>query len=277
MNTMERKQLGLEKARQVADGLGSAVEMMAGESVKAAISEANSAAWPNGGSALALKCTFGFTEAPLWVVAAEEAWSDIANAAVTGAGIEDADADLRRQTWRELISQAANPLIADRSQDPAVRLNVEEVPSAPADESAEIFALELTFGTKTFSRFYVSLPAALLDALAGKAEPAAAESGPQVPATLDRLLDVELPLSVSFGRTNVPVQEVLKLASGSIIELNCPANDLVEVIVNNCMIARGEVVVIEGNYGVRIREIISRSERLALHNMKGATPMRLSA
>jgi twitching motility protein PilT len=96
--------------------------------------------------------------------------------------------------------------------------------------------------------------------------------------TLDRLLDVELPLSVSFGRTNVPVHDILKLGSGSIIELNCPANDLVEIIVNNCMIARGEVVVIEGNYGVRVREIISRSERMALQNVKGgAAPMRLTA
>ena len=78
-------------------------------------------------------------------------------------------------------------------------------------------------------------------------------------------------MSVAFGRTTVPVHDILKLASGSIIELNCPANDLVEIIVNNCMIARGEVVVIEGNYGVRVREIISRSERMALHNVKTNT------
>ena len=200
-------------------------------------------------------------------------------AAVTGAGIEDADADLKKQTWRELISQAANPLLADRAQDPAVKLNVEEAPGAPAEEAGEVFAVELTFGNKTFPRFYLSLTAGLLDAFGKTAEAEPQEKETRVPPTLDRLLDVELPLSVSFGRTNVPVHDILKLSSGSIIELNCPANDLVEIIVNNCMIARGEVVVIEGNYGVRVREIISRSERMALQNVKGQGPaaMRLSA
>lgn len=276
---MERKQLGAEKARQLANALASAIELMAGESAKASISESNAGAWKDASAALTLKCTFGFTEAPLWIVASEEAWSEVASAAVAGAGIEDADADLRKQTWQELISQAANPLIADRTQDPAVKLSMEEAPAAPAEEVGEVFAVELTFGTKTFARFYVALTAALLEAFGGKAETAPQEPETRVPPTLDRLLDVELPLSVSFGRTHVPVHDILKLSSGSIIELNCPANDLVEIIVNNCMIARGEVVVIEGNYGVRIREIISRSERMALQNVKGnnLTPMKLTA
>lgn len=272
MNTMERKQLGLEKARQLANALGSAVELMAGESAKASISEANAAAWKDAASPLVLKCTFGFTDAPLWIVASEEAWSDIAAAAVAGAGIEDADAEMKKQTWNELVSQAANPLIADRTQDPAVKLTVEEMATAPGEGAGEVFALELTFGSKTFARVYIALAGALLDAFGGSAEAAPAELAHQVPPTLDRLLDVELPLSVSFGRTNVPVHDILKLASGSIIELNCPANDLVEIIVNNCMIARGEVVVIEGNYGVRVREIISRSERMALQNVKTSNP-----
>jgi len=279
MNSMERKQLAVEKARQLANALGSAVELMTGESAKAAISESAPAAWQEAASPLALKCTFRFTEAPLWIVASEEAWGEIATAAVVGAGIEDADADMRKQTWRELVAQAANPLIADRSADPAVRLSVEEMPSLPPEEPGEAFAVELTFGSKTYPRFYVSLTAAFLDAFGGAAEAEPKETGRHIPPTLDRLLDVELPLSVSFGRTNVPVHDILKLASGSIIELNCPANDLVEIVVNNCMIARGEVVVIEGNYGVRVREIISRNERMALQNVKGhgAASMRLTA
>lgn len=98
--------------------------------------------------------------------------------------------------------------------------------------------------------------------------------------TLDLLLDVELPLSVSFGRTYLPVREILKLSTGSIVELNCPANAYVDVIVNNCTIARGEVVVIEGNYGVRIDEIISRRDRMLLQHKKGLNPhkpMRIGA
>jgi flagellar motor switch protein FliN/FliY len=82
------------------------------------------------------------------------------------------------------------------------------------------------------------------------------------PKALDLLMEVELPVSVSFGRAQMLLKDVLKLTSGSIIELNRSIADPVEVIVNNCVVARGEVVVAEGNYGVRIKEIVNRQERL---------------
>ena len=82
------------------------------------------------------------------------------------------------------------------------------------------------------------------------------------PKTMDLLFDVELPVSVSFGRTQLPLKEVIKLTTGSILELNRSITEPVELIVNNCVIARGEVVVIEGNYAIRIQQIISRQERL---------------
>ena len=80
--------------------------------------------------------------------------------------------------------------------------------------------------------------------------------------TMELLYDVELPVSVSFGRAQLPLKDVIKLTSGSIVELNRSVSEPVEIIVNNCVIARGEVVVIEGNYGVRIDQIISRQDRL---------------
>ncbi len=67
---------------------------------------------------------------------------------------------------------------------------------------------------------------------------------------------------MSFGRTKLALQEVLKLTAGSIVELNRSISDPVELIVNNCVVALGEVVVIEGNYGVRILRIASREKRL---------------
>jgi flagellar motor switch protein FliN/FliY len=67
---------------------------------------------------------------------------------------------------------------------------------------------------------------------------------------------------VSFGRAQLPLQDVLKLSAGSIVELNRTISEPVELIVNNCVIALGEVVVVEGNYGVRIRQIASRENRL---------------
>jgi flagellar motor switch protein FliN/FliY len=80
--------------------------------------------------------------------------------------------------------------------------------------------------------------------------------------TFELLLDVEMPVSVSFGRATLTLQEAIKLITGSLIELDRGLNDPVELLVNNCVIARGEVVVVEGNYGVRLTEIVSQKERL---------------
>jgi flagellar motor switch protein FliN len=82
------------------------------------------------------------------------------------------------------------------------------------------------------------------------------------PGTLDLLLDLELPVSVSFGKAQMPLQQILKWTTGSIVELETAVNEPVEVVVNNCVIARGEVVVVDGNYGVRVQHIVSRAERL---------------
>ncbi len=91
--------------------------------------------------------------------------------------------------------------------------------------------------------------------------PAAADAR-GYPKGLDLLLDVELPVSVSFGRAELPIKDVIKLSTGSIVELNRSISEPVEIIVNNVVIARGEVVVVEGNFGVRIKQVISRKERL---------------
>ena len=84
------------------------------------------------------------------------------------------------------------------------------------------------------------------------------------PETLDLLLDVELPVSISFGKAQLPLQQILKWTTGSIVELDCAVNEPVEVVVNNCVIARGEVVVVDGNYGVRVQHIVSRAQRLEI-------------
>ena len=84
--------------------------------------------------------------------------------------------------------------------------------------------------------------------------------------TLDLLLDVELPVSISFGKTQMPLQQVLRWTTGSIVELESAVNEPVEVVVNNCVIARGEVVVVDGNYGVKVQQIISRAQRLQTTN-----------
>lgn len=74
-------------------------------------------------------------------------------------------------------------------------------------------------------------------------------------SALDHLYDFELPVSFSFGRKKLMLKDVLKLAPSSVVELDRAPDDLVEVIVNDSVIAWGEVVSIDGQYGIRIRRI----------------------
>src|SRR5215813_8088405 len=75
------------------------------------------------------------------------------------------------------------------------------------------------------------------------------------------LMDVQLPVSIRFGETEMILEEIVKLGVGSIIELNSGIDQPVELIVNNRILARGEVVTVDGFYGVRITEITSAGER----------------
>ena len=86
---------------------------------------------------------------------------------------------------------------------------------------------------------------------------AAANSG-----ALEVLLDIELPVSVSFGCAEVTLSDALKLTIGSNIELDRSAGDPVDMLVNNRLIARGEVVMVDGHYGVRIQQIINWNDRV---------------
>jgi flagellar motor switch protein FliN/FliY len=79
---------------------------------------------------------------------------------------------------------------------------------------------------------------------------------------LSLLLDVPLQVTVELGRTKRSVQEILNLSAGSIIELDKLAGEPVDILVNNKLIAKGEVVVIDENFGVRVTDIISQSDRL---------------
>lgn len=77
-------------------------------------------------------------------------------------------------------------------------------------------------------------------------------------SSIDMLKDVPLMVQAELGRTKLQVKEILKLGEGSVIELDKEAGAPVDILVNNKLIARGEVVEIEGNFGVRIIEIVNR-------------------
>jgi len=78
---------------------------------------------------------------------------------------------------------------------------------------------------------------------------------------IERLLDVEMNVTVRFGTTEMPLREIVRFGVGSMIELDRTVDEPVELLVNNYPFAQGEVVVIDGYYGVRVTEIGSPEER----------------
>jgi flagellar motor switch protein FliN/FliY len=83
---------------------------------------------------------------------------------------------------------------------------------------------------------------------------------------IDVILDIDLPVVVRFGHTELPLRTLTRLGPGSVIDLGRSPDDPVEVMVSDRVIARGEVVVVGGNYGIRILDVVSTSERM--HSME---------
>jgi flagellar motor switch protein FliN/FliY len=89
-----------------------------------------------------------------------------------------------------------------------------------------------------------------------------AEAGTKSSANMDFLLDIPLEISVELGRTKMLINELLKLGQGSVVELSKLAGETLEILANQKLVARGEVVVVNEKYGVRLTEIISPVERI---------------
>ncbi len=79
---------------------------------------------------------------------------------------------------------------------------------------------------------------------------------------IDLLMDVKMPIAIELGRTEMPISEILTLGPGSVVELDKLAGEPVDLLVNGKIVARGEVVVVDENFGVRITMLMSPQERL---------------
>ena len=94
----------------------------------------------------------------------------------------------------------------------------------------------------------------------GSAETAGEESGE--PASLDLILDIPLAVTVELGRSKMLINDLLQLGQGSVVELTKLVGDPLEVLVNDKLVARGEVVVVNEKFGVRLTDIVTPMERV---------------
>jgi flagellar motor switch protein FliN/FliY len=217
------------------------------------------------------------------VSAPSQTWTELGARTLRAAGIEKVEEGDAKNTYLEILSQSLSGLAQSIGTQLGLEVTCSEgMPCEPPTDGGHWVSVEIAYGDVALPAILLGFSTPLLERLQHESEaalereeaagralecvgppPAVAEDSlPRNSKTLKLLLDVELPVSVSFGRAELMLKDVLKLTTGSIVELNRGVNEPVEVIVNNCVVARGEVVVMEGNYGVRIQQIISPQERL---------------
>ncbi len=265
---------------EFAAGLASAVEGMA-MAKPAVTSELLAVAPPEPGvPVFRWKQSFAGLTGDAFVTITEPDTLAIGQHVMLAAGVEESAPEDLKSTFQECLGQAFSVLARAMTAKLGREITAgagKEAASTPGDLTRG--SIRLTLGDQPVT-LVLALSAPMLDALLipeakpiAQAAVASANASPAPPPmvqrspaddskTFDLLLDVELPVSVSFGHAQVPLKDVLKLTTGSIVELSRAVSEPVDIVVNNCVIARGEVVVIEGNFGVRIQQVISRSERL---------------
>ena len=79
---------------------------------------------------------------------------------------------------------------------------------------------------------------------------------------IDMIMDIPVTLTVELGRTKIAIRSLLQLAQGSVVELDGLAGEPMDVLVNGCLIAQGEVVVVNEKFGIRLTDIITPAERI---------------
>jgi flagellar motor switch protein FliN/FliY len=214
----------------------------------------------------------------VWVAAPPAVWEHAGSATLKAAGLETVAPAEVRNTWLEILGQSLGVMARSISAVLGREVTCDAGMERPAEPEVGGWAsVSMRFPDTDLPPLLIAMGSQLLGLLASPPQaegeprpiheqPPAEASEPPAPLThsrtMDLLLDVDLPVSISFGKTQLALKDVLKLTTGSIVELNRGVNDQVEVLVNQCLIARGEVVVVEGNYGVRIQQIASRQDRL---------------
>jgi flagellar motor switch protein FliN/FliY len=124
-------------------------------------------------------------------------------------------------------------------------------------EGFETIAYALRRESSRVGNVVLAVPESALNFLASVGP----NTGARAPSMhLEALMNVDLPVNISFGSTEMPLSEVLKLTTGSIVEFTHRLNEPVNVVVNGCLVARGDVVVVDGNYGVRISEVLASAQ-----------------
>ncbi|MDQ2712615.1 MAG: FliM/FliN family flagellar motor switch protein [Acidobacteriota bacterium] len=204
-----------------------------------------------------------------WIGAREAAWSSLGSAMAEGA-------EGAKELYVEMLGhaqEAAAALLGGRLGR-QIKPLIGQLEETCTQSSSTIFEIRVTFGTQELPPLLYAVDSGLAAMTLQHDSDQTGASGPPgagriYGSMIDDLLDLQLPLSVALGRSVMPIGDVLKITPGSLIELDTKIGGNVDLFVHGKLVARGEVVSVKGNYGVRIKQISSKEERLALNMASG--------
>lgn len=157
------------------------------------------------------------------------------------------------------MSEDAQKLEEDISADDWASALAEQESVSPADAGADAdwgaALAEQEVAEKAATASSTPSPAQIFQNLSPDSVQPAANN-------LDLILDIPVQINVELGRTKIAIRNLLQLAQGSVVELDGLAGQPMDVLVNGCLIAQGEVVVVNDKFGIRLTDIISPAERL---------------
>ena len=189
--------------------------------------------------------------ANFFIGAPEETWEKLGRGGPSENAQENASALISRCFAKAVAEQFGNRAAAQDSG-----------PSGAPSADWTRASIEIRYSAGQWPNAGCVLSPEFEEALSGLAKTApaiVAASSPSSPAggPSDMLMHVQVPVSVSFGNTQIRMKDLLNLTAGSVVELDQALHDNVEVRVNDRVIARGEVVAVDGHYGVRVLELVS--------------------
>jgi flagellar motor switch protein FliN/FliY len=170
----------------------------------------------------------------------------------------------QRAGWAELLREVAEAASGELLATTGKKCRVEKFEETGA-ESKVSGAFQLRSGERAWTilvRDEVRAPHPAAAPPAAQPGPAQAQAPPAVSAGIELLLDVELEAALRFGCKELPLSEILDLGPGDVVQLDRNVADPVDLIVGDKIVARGEVVLVNGNFGLRVTEVASPRKRL---------------
>lgn len=197
----------------------------------------------------------------LWVGTSPESWNLLSQIILSALGVPDASEDDRQSTARDLLAQAASGLAQDltRGVDHEIGGGAVAQSDRPDWESLSVFEFAVDTGEHSLSGSlvlnggFVSLLRNLAEQRQQESAGSKAPSGPgsgQPKRTFRS--DLPVRIRVVLGRTSLPLRTIFKLSVGSVIELDRLFTDLAEIMIDDHRVGRGQIVVVNGNYGIQV-------------------------